>query len=150
MSLTWEIFPKIYPDFKTVKFYAGLELPFIHITLWGLSWLVRIGLIRSLKPAAPLLLKLSFLFDWLGSANSGFHMGLTGIDKNGNNKTINFELIARSGDGPYIPCMPAILVAKKLAMGEFENSGAKACIGIISKNEYLDALGDLDISWTES
>lgn len=144
------LFPQIYPELKTVKFYAGLELPFIHIVLWGLSWLVRIGLIENLKPAAPWLLKLSFLFDWLGSANSGFHMDLTGKDTKGNHKTIKFELVARSGDGPYIPCMPAILVAKKLANGELKKVGAKACIGVISRNEYLEALEGLDINWMES
>jgi hypothetical protein len=144
-----DIFPTLYPQLKTVRFYAGLELPFIHVTLWGLSWLVRIGLIKNLKPTAPLLLKLSFLFDWLGSANSGFHMELGGKDKNGNDKTINFELVAKSGDGPYIPCMPAILVAQKIADGYIKDTGAKACIGIINKDEYFKALEGLDISWTE-
>jgi saccharopine dehydrogenase-like NADP-dependent oxidoreductase len=144
------LFPKLYPQLKTVRFYAGLELPFVHITLWGLSWLVRVGLIKNLQAMAPLLLKLSFLFDWLGSENSGFHMTLIGKDHNDKTKTINFELIARSGDGPYIPCMPAILSARKLANGIITSTGATACIGIIDKNEYLTALKDLDISWTQS
>lgn len=145
-----ELFPQMYPELKTIRFYAGLELPFIHVTLWALSWLVRIGLIRSLEPSAPLLLKLSFLFDWLGSENSGFHMDLTGKDKDGENKTIRFELTARSGDGPFIPCMPAILLTKKLVSGEIEDKGATPCVGIITLEEYLDALGQLDISWSES
>jgi saccharopine dehydrogenase-like NADP-dependent oxidoreductase len=145
-----ELFPKMYPELKTVRFYAGLELPFIHVTLWALSWLVRIGLVKSLEPSAPALLKLSFLFDWLGSANSGFHMNLTGKDLSDEDKTIRFELTARSGDGPFIPCMPAILLAKKLANNEIRDRGATPCVGIISKEEYLDALGDMDISWTES
>lgn len=145
-----ELFPKMYPELKTVQFYAGLELPFIHLTLWALSWLVRIGVVKNLEPLAPQLLKLSFLFDWLGSANSGFHMDLTGKDENGENKTIKFELTARSGDGPFIPCMPAILLAKKLANDEIKDKGAIPCVGVITKKEYLDALGELDISWTES
>jgi saccharopine dehydrogenase-like NADP-dependent oxidoreductase len=145
-----EIFPKIYPGLKSIRFYAGLELPFIHITLWGLSWLVRVGLIKNLKASATFLLNLSFLFDWLGSENSGFHMKLSGKDKDGTDKTLCFELTARSGDGPYIPCMPAILIAKKLVRGEFQETGARACIGIINREEYLDALKSLDISWTES
>jgi len=145
-----ELFPKMYPELKTVRFYAGLELPFIHVTLWALSWLVRIGLVRSLEPSAPLLLKLSFLFDWLGSASSGFHMDLIGRDENGVNKTIRFELTALGGDGPFIPCMPAILLAKKLANEEIKDKGATPCVGVITKKEYLDALGELDISWTES
>ncbi|MDN4501253.1 saccharopine dehydrogenase NADP-binding domain-containing protein [Alteromonadaceae bacterium BrNp21-10] len=145
-----ELFPKMYPELKTIKFYAGLELPFIHVTLWALSWLVRISLVKSLEPSAPLLLKLSFLFDWLGSASSGFHMDLTGKDEIGKSKTIRFELTARSGDGPFIPCTPAILLAKKLANDEIKDKGAIPCVGIISKKEYLDALGELDISWTVS
>ncbi|MEJ2443093.1 MAG: saccharopine dehydrogenase NADP-binding domain-containing protein [Exilibacterium sp.] len=145
-----ELFPKIYPELKTVRFYAGLELPFIHVTLWALSWFVRVGIFKSLKSTAPLLLKLSFLFDCLGSANSAFHMDLKGRGKNGENKTVQFELTARSGDGPFIPCMPAILLAKKLANDEIKIKGATPCIGIITKKEYLDALGELDIRWTES
>ena len=74
-------------------------------------------------------------------------MELSGKDKHGADKTITFELTAGSGDGPYIPCMPAILVTKKLASGEIKNAGASACIGIISKQEYLQALESLDISW---
>lgn len=145
-----ELFPSRYPQLKTIRFYAGLELPFIHITLWGLSWLVRVGLIKNLESSASLLLKLSFLFDWLGSSNSAFHMTLKGREKSGNNKTIHFEIIAKSGDGPYIPCMPAILLAQKIANGEIQSTGATACVGMISKTEYLDALNGLDISWTES
>jgi saccharopine dehydrogenase-like NADP-dependent oxidoreductase len=145
-----ELFPRYYPELKTIRFYAGLELPFVHVTLWALSWMVRIGLIKNLEPTAPLLLKLSFLFDWLGSANSGFYMTLIGKDENNTDKTVQFELIAKNGDGPYIPCMPAILVAKKLANADLKDTGARACIGIINKQEYLEALASLDISWTES
>jgi saccharopine dehydrogenase-like NADP-dependent oxidoreductase len=143
-----EIFPKHYPELKTIRFYAGLELPFIHITLWFFSWLVRLRIIKQLEKSASLLLKLSFLFDWLGTANSGFHMALSGIGKNGIKKVVNFELIAKSGDGPYIPCMPAIILCKKLAVGEISNVGAQSCIGIITKDEYLNALSNLNITWT--
>lgn len=142
------LFPKRYPELKTVRFYAGLEIPFIHLSLWALSWLVRFRLIKSLASAAPLMLKMSYLFDWLGSASSAFHMELSGKDKSGADKLIKFELTARSGDGPYIPCMPSILMVKKLAAGEVGKAGAYPCMGFITKDEYLGALSDMDISWT--
>ncbi len=142
------LFPERYPTLKTIRFYAGLEIPFIHITLWSLSWLVRIGLIKHLNRAAPLLLRTSFLFDWLGSANSAFHMTLTGKDKENHKMAISFELTARSGDGPYIPCMPAILMAKKIVNQEIKTTGAHPCIGFITRAEYLDALEMMDISWS--
>ena len=141
------LFPERYPSLQTIRFYAGLELPFVHITLWALSWLVRIGLVKSLQPAAALMLRASFLFDALGSTNSAFHMVLSGKDKQGTDKTITFELIARDGDGPYIPCMPAILLTKKLANNDIAQTGAYPCMGFISKDEYLDALSHLAISW---
>lgn len=142
------LFPKRYPELKTVRFYAGLEIPLIHLSLWALSWLVRARMIRKLEHAAPIMLRTSYLFDWFGSANSGFHMELSGIGKDRSNKKITFELTARSGDGPYIPCMPAILMTKKLANGTIKEAGAIPCMGMITLKEYLDALGDLHISWT--
>ena len=143
------LFPKRYPDIKNIRFYAGLEISFIHITLWSLSWLVRIGLIKNLQGAAPLLLRTSFLFDWLGSSNSGFHITMSGKDLLSQDKTVTFELAARSGDGPYIPCIPAILLAKKLANNKITKVGAYPCIGLINRNDYLNELKDLDIHWIE-
>ncbi len=144
-----ELFPERYPTLKNIRFFAGLEIPFIHIGLWALSGLVRIGLIRNLSAFAPFLLKTSFLFNWAGSDFSGFHMELSGNNESGDHKMITFELTARSGHGPYIPCMPAILMAKKLAIGEITMTGATPCIGLITRDEYLSALKDLDIEWTE-
>ena len=141
------LFPKRYPDLKTIRFYAGLEISFIHCTLWAVSWLVRFGVIRRLEKFAPLLLKTSFLFDFLGTENSAFHMILSGKDQDNRDKSITFELTAKSGDGPYIPCMPAILMAKKLANNEIKDRGAYPCIGFITRDEYLHALSELDITW---
>lgn len=141
------LFPSRYPGLRTVRFYAGLEIPFLHLSLWALSWLVRFGMIRTLEAAAPLLLKTSFLFDRLGTADSGFYMALSGIGKNGAPKTIHFDLTARAGHGPYIPCMPSILLAKKLAAGEIDKTGAYPCLDFITLDDYLAALKELDIQW---
>lgn len=43
-----------------------------------------------------------------------------------------------------------ILVAQKLAEGKLPSAGATACVGIITKDEYLTALEALDIRWTVS
>ncbi len=145
-----ELFTKRYPDLKTIHFYAGLEISFIHITLWLLSWLVRIGIIKNLHKAAPLLLKISYLFDSFGSSNSAFHLNLAGKGADGRKKIISFEMIAKDGDGPYIPSMPAILLAKKLANNQINDTGAYPCMGFITRNEYLNALSHLDITWEDN
>ncbi len=143
------LFPKRYPDLKTLRFYAGIEIPFIHLTLWALSGMVRLGLIKHLEKLASPLLKIAGFFDVFGTANSAFYMKLLGTDKNDLPQKIVFDLTALSGDGPYIPCMPAILMAKKLSNGTIKERGATPCIGFISKTEYLDALSTMDIDWEE-
>jgi saccharopine dehydrogenase-like NADP-dependent oxidoreductase len=142
-----DLFPERYPSLKTIRFYAGLELPLVHMTLWMISGLVRIGLIRKLERAAPLLLRISFLFDRFGTQTSAFHMVLTGTDKSGASKQVTFDLTADKGDGPYIPCMPAILLARKLVNREIVKTGATPCVDLITLDEYLSALGDMNISW---
>lgn len=141
-----EIFPGRYPDLQDVRFYAGLEIPFLHVMLWALSWLVRWKIISNLERWAGWMLKASYLFDVFGSDVSAFHMLMVG-DYEGKQKIIRFELKAASGDGPYIPCMPAILLVKKIASGNNIRAGAFPCVGFITLQEYLDALSSLDIKW---
>jgi len=142
-----ELFPDRYPELKNIRFFAGIEIPFIHLGLWFISWLVRLGILRHLENHAQLLLKISNLFNFIGSNNSALHMQLTGTDGDGNEKKLIFDLTASSGDGPYIPCMPAIIMAKKLANDEIKESGSSPCIGFITLDEYLGALEYLDIQW---
>lgn len=72
-------------------------------------------------------------------------MYMVGRDKDDRQRLERFFIIARSGHGPLIPCMPAILLAKRLARGELMERGATPCLDLIELQEYLDALGALDI-----
>jgi hypothetical protein len=141
-----ELFPSRYPELKTIRFAAGLEVPAPHLGLWALSWLVRIRAIGSLDRLAPYLLKASFLFDSLGSGQGGFHMFLSGTGHDGKPLSERFYLVARSGHGPFIPCAPAILLGKGLATGETSARGARPCLDLIDLETYLAALKGLHIS----
>ena len=145
-----DLFPKRYPTLKTIRFYAGLELPLVHVTLWIISGLVRIGIVRKLERTAKLLLRISYLFDYFGSDSSALHMQISGVDSTGAIKETTFDLTARKGDGTYLPCMPAILLARKLANGELFETGARPCVDLITLDEYLGALSDLNITWQET
>ena len=96
------IFPERYPQIKTIRFAAGHELAILHAGTWALSWAVRLGLIQSLGPHAERLLRIAFLFDWMGTSRSGFHMYLSGTGHDNKAKIVRFFIIARSGHGPYI------------------------------------------------
>ena len=98
--------------------------------LWLLSWFVRLRILRRLETHMQLLLRVFHLL-WIISVarNSALRMQMTGIDKEGKEKKIVFDLAARSGDGPYISCMPTI------------------CVGFITMGEYFRVLEPLDIQW---
>ncbi len=142
------LFPQRYPAVKTIRFGAGTESRLQHLGLWLLSFLPRSGLIKSLAPLAPLLYKISRLFDPFGSGKSAFHLRLTGTDHSGETKTLTFYIIAKSNHGPYIPSMPAIILAQKLAAGDGLPQGAFPCLDVITFEEYQAALNGLDITFS--
>lgn len=141
------LFASRYPDLKTIRFRAGLEVPLLHMGLWSLSWLVRIGLVKNLRPLASALYKIAPLFDIFGSDRSAFHMEMKGQDADGRQKILTFYILTGSGHGPNIPCIPSILLAQRLARGELVKAGAIPSMDIIDLESYLDALKDLDIKW---
>ena len=143
-----DLFPQRYPSLRDLRFAAGHELKLLHLGTWALSWLVRARLIGSLANHAKLLLRAGFLFDRFGSGRSGFHMVLSGIGRDGQARTERVFLVARSGHGPYIPCMPAILLARRLAEGTLDKRGAMPCLDLIDLPDYLAALEGLDIAVT--
>lgn len=140
------LFPARYPSLRSMRFAAGHEIKLLHIGTRLLGALVRTGAIRSLKDHAEGLLKFALLFDRFGSGRSGFHMILTGTGRDGQPLERRFVIIARSGHGPNIPCMPAILLARRLARGEVTQRGATPCLDLIDLDAYLAALEGMDIS----
>lgn len=139
------LFPARYPELRDLHFVAGHEVKLLHIGTWLLSWVVRLGFVRSLSRYAKRLLEISFLFDPLGSDKSGFHMVLSGIAQDGRPETIRIFMIARQVHGPFIPCVPAILLAKRLAAGEPIAPGARPCLDLVTLDEIMAAISHLDI-----
>jgi NAD(P)-dependent dehydrogenase (short-subunit alcohol dehydrogenase family) len=141
-----EMFPARYASLKSIRFCAGHEIAMLHFGTWLLSWLVRLRLLPGLDRWSNALLKASFLFDRWGSGRSGFHMTIKGTGRDGALLTRRHWIIARQGHGPNIPCMPAILIARKLAGGEPIAPGARACLDLIDLDEFLAALAGLDVT----
>ena len=130
---------------KTIRFSAGLELGALHLGLWGLSWLVRAGIPLNLPRLAKPLLLASNWFDALGTADGGMHIILTGKDLGGNPLSRKWFIVAKDGDGPEIPTIPAIILAKDLANGAPVQTGAQPCVGIIELGRYMDGLSAFSI-----
>lgn len=130
---------------KNIRFGAGLELWSLHLGLWALSWLVRLGLPIKLENHAQIMLKAADWFNYLGSDDGGMFVVLEGIGQNDERLKKSWAIIAKNGDGPHIPTIPAIILARKLAKPPFI-TGAMPCVGIVNIEEYLEELKDFDIS----
>jgi len=144
-----DLFPARYPDLESMRFAAGHEIALLHFGTWLLSWGVRLRLLPRLDRWSGILLKASFLFDRLGSDRSGFHMFINGRGHDGQPVEKRHWIIARSGQGPNIPCMPAILIARKLAEGQAIEPGARACVDLIDLAGYRQAMAGFDIDWID-
>jgi hypothetical protein len=141
-----ELFPERYPELRDLEFVAGHEVKLLHVGTWLLSWIVRLGLVKSLATYAETLLRLSFLFDPLGSDKSGFHMFLRGTDPEGRRAEIRIFMIAGQVHGPNIPCLPAIILARRIAAGERVAAGARPCLDLVDLDDLLAAMESLDIT----
>lgn len=139
------LFPQRYPDVKTVTFHAGLGVPLAHLTIWALSWLVRWQVLMSVKEWAKPLHWLGRRLEVFGTSNSSMHVELSGIGLDGLPLTRNWHILAFNHHGPHIPCGAAIALTRKLARGETTIHGAMPCVGLLTLEEYLDALTELDI-----
>lgn len=133
-------------NIRSIRFSAGLELGFMHLGLWMLSWLVRLGLPLHLPRHAATLLAISNWFNRFGTEYGGMHVILRGKGNNGHPHHRQWFIIAKNGDGPQIPCVPVIVLAKRLAGGEQLKAGAYPCVGLISLEEYMVELKEFNIS----
>jgi len=144
-----ELFPMAYPDLETVRFYAGTEMRLMHFGLWLMSWPVRWGWVKTLQPLGPMLLKAAYIFDRVGSSNSAFHMHMKGLGKGGKPHQKTVYILARDGHGPYIPCIPSIVLCRKMARTDKLKAGAYSGLGQVSLEEYLKAMAGLNIEYIE-
>lgn len=139
-----DLLPEQY-GIKSIRFSAGMELSFMHLGIWFMSWLVRFGVPLNLPKRAALLLKASNWFDVFGSPDGGMHMIICGKDKQGRPKELKWFVIAKDGDGPQIPTIPAIILVKQLVAGTLTTTGAKPCVGLVTLEDYLNELNEFAI-----
>ena len=136
------------PGLGTVRFQAGLEVAAFHLGLWAASWIVRSGLVRSLAPLAPTLLRIKRSFAGLGSDRGGMVVSMSGTGVDGERKTLRWLLVARSGHGPYVPALASVALARRLASGLETRRGAHACFGLVALDAMLAEARHLDIACT--
>ncbi len=141
-----DLLPLRYAGLARVEVLAALEVGAFHLGLWGLSWLVRAGAVRTPERLAAPLLTLKRALRFLGSDAGGMTVTLVGKDCRGHRRRLVWRLIARRGHGPYIPGVPSLVLARRLIAGTLTARGATPCLGLLSLEEVLAEVADLDMT----
>jgi hypothetical protein len=110
----------------------------MHKFMVLMAWLAKKGIVRSWTPFARMSLIISRWFYRFGSDIGAMQVDLFGHSSGEKDKHVSWTLIAENGVGPYIPTIPAILVARGMANGSITTRGAMPCLGLFSLNEFLD------------
>ncbi len=141
-----DLLPLNYPQLQTARFSAGLEVGLFHLGLWAASWPVRAGLLGSLSPLARPMLAAKRALSAFGSDAGGMFVDVIGRDHDDIRRRFTWHLLARSGDGPYVPAMAAVILAKALVAGEGPPPGAMPCFGLFALTDFEVEVADLDIT----
>jgi len=131
-----ELFPRRYPGVRTVEFRAALERGLQQWALWLAAAARRAGVPLAIERRAALLNRVAGWMDRFGGEHGGMKIELTGAHADGTKARIEWQLTAPAENGPEIPCMAAILLARRLARGEITARGAFSCMGFLTLGEF--------------
>lgn len=141
-----ELLVSRYRPTRSAEFVAGLELPFLHLGLWLLSFPVRWGLVGSLRPAASALLWIAERLRPLGSDRGAMIVEVEGQGAGGEPVSAKWMLDATTNLGPLVPIVAALALIRRLRDGWKPEPGAYPCSGILDLDELAPILGELGIA----
>ncbi|WP_241464111.1 saccharopine dehydrogenase family protein [Rhodoferax saidenbachensis] len=125
-----ELFPAHYRVQDRMVFRAAVEVGLAQRAFAFLAWLRQHGLLKNPSSFARLLNAGAKVFDPLGSKLGGMVVRVAGLDGAGVPDKRAWHIAADNDHGPEIPCMAAILLARRLAAGESMQPGARPCLGL--------------------
>ena len=130
------LFPARYPGILSVDFHAALEFKIQHLTLWAFAALGRMGLPIPVGRIAAWLDHWAGMFDPMAGHRGGMSVSVVGTTAAGARLRRTWQLVAPAVDGPEIPCMATILLARQLARGSTPEPGAYACVRLLRLSEF--------------
>ncbi|NHZ63143.1 saccharopine dehydrogenase family protein [Massilia genomosp. 1] len=131
-----ELFPAHYAGVRTVMFRAALETGISQRGMAALAGLRRLGLVRHPERFAGLLNRAADGLNFLGSALGGMVVRVHGVDAAGTPARRAWHIAADHDHGPEIPCMAAVLLARRLALGTLNAVGAVTSVGQLTLAEF--------------
>jgi hypothetical protein len=129
------VLSRLWPQVKRVWMGAGPVPEILHRALISLSWAVRIGIVRSLAPLAPIMHWATNRLRW-GELRGGMFVEVKGARADGEQEKRSWHLIAEGADGPLIPSMAVQAIVQKHLDGLPPRAGARACVDDVELADY--------------
>jgi saccharopine dehydrogenase-like NADP-dependent oxidoreductase len=131
-----ELFPARYDVRRRVLFRAALEVGIGQRAFAFLAALRAAGLVSRPARFARLFERLAGATDFLGSSLGGMVVRVEGRDAGGRLARRAWHVAADDDHGPEIPCMAAILLARRLATGHPIATGACTAAGLLDLEDF--------------
>ena len=153
-----ELFPNRYNVTQQVSFQAGLEIPLLHLTMVAMAYLSKIGLVKNWAPLSKAIVSASNVFLPLGSDKGAMEIIICGKNNDGIAKQVKWTLYAPKGNGPYIPTLSTIILARKLLSSSSVQTnqstkleaGAKPCVGLLQLSDFSASFDALALTFEEN
>lgn len=131
-----ELFAAHYPGVQSVMFRAALEIGLGQRGMAVMASMRRAGIIGHPEKFAAFLNRAGDLLDPFGSALGGMVVRVKGRDGAGHAAQAEWHIAADDDHGPEIPCMAAILLARRLATGALSEIGAYTSASMLSLADF--------------
>jgi saccharopine dehydrogenase-like NADP-dependent oxidoreductase len=131
-----ELFPTHYQVAQRVMFRAAVEVGLAQRAFALLAALRSAGLIGRPAGLAGVLERVARALDFMGSSTGGMVVRVAGTDAAHRPVRRAWHVTAGNDHGPEIPCMAAILLARRLARAEPLSTGAQACLDVLRLEDF--------------
>ena len=129
------LLPALWPGLREIWIGAGPVPAVLHRGLGILASLVRIGLVPTLRPMAPLFHAAINRLRW-GEHRGGMIVAVRGQNTAGHAVERSWHMLAEGDDGPLIPSMAAAAMILRRLQGLRPAPGARAAIKDLELADY--------------
>jgi hypothetical protein len=127
--------PPLWPGLRSIWVGAAPAPEILHRALIGLAWLVRLRLLPSLAPFAPLFHAVLAQLHW-GVHRGGMFVEIEGVDGAGRLIKRSWHMLAEGDAGPFIPSMAVAAILHRDLDGRRPAVGARAATGELELADY--------------
>ena len=130
-----QVLPELWPEVDSVWLGAGPVPEVLHRMLISLAWLVRLKILPTLLPFAPLFQIVINVLRW-GEHRGGMFVSVEGTGLGGERIERSWHLLAEGDDGPLIPSMAVQAIILQCLSGKKPFSGARPATRELEVSDY--------------